>query len=547
MRDLLRIEPNQRIDVDDFRALANDLARANATQVADTFLLRNETAILSGGAVTNPSGTLIEVTKPIGVLATRNGVSTEYGQITTEGPDSITIDVAGFANGTYSVWVRFEFQDAENESRAFWNPTGAGSEFSQQVSTRKVASWSARVALTQPGAEWTELARLAIPGLTITDRRDLYFEGSAASNYSTSGALSRDPDRAQFGATNLKDALASLRAAIADVKGRGLASWYDATIAGMTIGYDDLPDDNTLRVGENDTFYSELTADRLRISQGNNNLDLTTTTGTAELTYKGTDVLSFDSDFTTATLSIDAEISSNVTPSTDGTLLLGSATNRWNSVSAVVVNAGTIAPSGGGTTQIGTSINRYDRAWVESVNSSIDGHIGSSSNIFDTVHANNVVGSSRTLHQRLSAISAQATAGHVINSRGELELTQNGIIYAPIVIPFGEEIIAWNIFIRAPSGSTISVGVQGSYTSIPSGTPNATPQQVVWSSQTFSNVNDSGNRLSSPLLSHTYISNYRWYYLRIGPVSPTPTLPAGTRFAGGMIAYSTVDRTIDDR
>jgi hypothetical protein len=72
----------------------------------------------------------------------------------------------GPTNGTFGIWIRFEFVDASFANRIFWDPL-AVTEFTQTIATRKVANWGMTVgfdAATPPGPEWCRVGTAVIAG-----------------------------------------------------------------------------------------------------------------------------------------------------------------------------------------------------------------------------------------------------------------------------------------------------------------------------------------------------------------------------------------------
>jgi hypothetical protein len=137
--------------------------------------------ILDGFAMTGLAAGTLTVTKGTGraILAQREGAEIHYGAITTEGDATKTLDVSGYANNDYSVYIRFQYVDAETQSRMFWNPSGT-TEFAQSIQTRRQANWSLRCELASPGTEWVQIGQITVAAAVITkikDMRNFYFEG----------------------------------------------------------------------------------------------------------------------------------------------------------------------------------------------------------------------------------------------------------------------------------------------------------------------------------------------------------------------------------
>ena len=266
--NLLRVEPNQRVDYNDFDYLINESITGAMRDVANTFLLNPDgpaaerMRIIDGFEMVNPGGTK-QLTVSLGraLLAERIRGVINYGAIVSTGSASQTIDMTALAPATYGIYIRFEYVDAASASRVFWNPGGAGTEFTQNISTRRNAAWSVRVELASPGSEWLQIgtADNSGVGVVIVDQRDLYFEGPIADSYesgwSSEGggvANDRNADRKQYGVKDLQTFTAAMRQCLEDIRGRGLRRWYEKGIGGLNVGFDTDPEEDQLHVGNSD-------------------------------------------------------------------------------------------------------------------------------------------------------------------------------------------------------------------------------------------------------------------------------------------------------
>lgn len=260
MRNTVKASSLERVDLQDFDALADSLSRANHAQIPDqafTNPARQRMWVLGGFAMSNPAAKQLQVARGRAILATRVGGVVEYGQLTSEGDLTKVVDLNAYAPGTYYVYLRFERVEGTLESRAFWDPAGAGSEYSQAVNTRYNANWSVRVEATSPGAEWLLIGEVDQATMAIVDHRPFFFEGvpsaTYASGWSTDGggvANDRSATRATYGAGDLQMFGAAVRQCLEDIKGRGLRRWWDRDIGGMNIGFDAAPVEDELAVGD---------------------------------------------------------------------------------------------------------------------------------------------------------------------------------------------------------------------------------------------------------------------------------------------------------
>lgn len=269
MVDLLRTEANERVDLIDFQYATNEVLQNTLQDMGRSFLANPSGAIttwiLGGFGMTNPTGKQLTVTKGRALLGYRLNGATSYGMLTVGGDATKTVDMTALTSGTYNVYIRFEYIDANSSSRVFWDPAGSGKEFVQTVPTRLQANWSMRVETSSPGTEWTLIGTadntgIPIPGvLALVDMRKLYFEGqvsgSYASGWSTDGggsANDRNADRQLYGVTDLQSFTAAARQCLEDIKGRGLRRWWSRDIGGMNIGFDAAPTEDALAVGDAD-------------------------------------------------------------------------------------------------------------------------------------------------------------------------------------------------------------------------------------------------------------------------------------------------------
>ncbi len=262
--DRLRTEGNERVDLKDFQYLADEGLNVESEQTPGKFLTSptgTRAWILDGFAMSNPSGAQLTVTKGRAILSRREGGNVTHGMVTTEGDSTKTLDLSAFALATFGIFIRFEYVDADKLSRVFWDPS-AQQEFAQNIDTRRQANWSVRVESTSPGTEWLQIGDVTVsggPAISITDRRDFYFEGpvdvSFQSGWSTDGggiAADRNATRAVDGVFDMQTFTAAMRQCLEDIKGRGLRRWFDAGIGGMNVGFDTDPDEDTVKVGDAD-------------------------------------------------------------------------------------------------------------------------------------------------------------------------------------------------------------------------------------------------------------------------------------------------------
>lgn len=259
MTDLLRVETNERMDLEDFEFLAASLGQSEQEKLAnfDTNPAGQRMWILNGFGATNPAGKQLTITRGRAILAYRDEGIVKYGAFSIGGDATKTVDLTAYASATYGIYVRFEYVDSESRSRIFWNPSGDGSEFAQTIATRRAANWSMRVEASNPGAEWLQIGTVVQSTMVITDMRPFLFEGEANNSYrsgwSTDGggaSTDRNANRALYGVSDLQKFTAAMRQCLQDIKGRGLREWYSRDIGGMNIGFDAAPVEDALAVGD---------------------------------------------------------------------------------------------------------------------------------------------------------------------------------------------------------------------------------------------------------------------------------------------------------
>ena len=267
MKDLVRVESNERVDITDFSYIAVDSIANSVNEILAKFV-SNETshnkAILEGFAISNPSGNQIKVTRGKAILGQRYAGTVINSILSTKGNTDITVDLSSYPNATYGIYIRFEQIAGNPDGRVFWNSAGTGSEYTQTIETRYVAGWSVRFETSNPGEEWLKIGEVVKPGMTITDERDFYFEGKVSSSYASGwssegggSSTDRNTDRATYGTKDLYTFLASVRQCLEDIKGRGLRKWFSKGIGGMNIGFDSNPVEGALAIGDSD-FYLKL-------------------------------------------------------------------------------------------------------------------------------------------------------------------------------------------------------------------------------------------------------------------------------------------------
>lgn len=369
--DILRVDPNERVDVEDFEFVSESI-QDHERQLVGKFLCdpaRTRKWVISGFDMSNPVGSQLQVTRGKAILAQRLGGTVEYGVIATEGDATQTVDLSGYGAGTYGIYVRFERIPDESQSRIFWDPSGSGSEYSQTINTRYAAGWSLRVEASSPGDDWLYIGDVVAPGMSITKKREFFWEGneydagsgSWLSGWSIDGggvANDRSATREDYGITDLQMFTAATRQCLEDLKGRGLRAWYARDIGGMNIGFDADPNEDRLAVGDANFYLENLAA------------------GDPQIVFDSGEYVEYDR-------TADALYPGS-------TMDLGKSTDRWDNVYAAHLNLGTgagqgvttdILPGGGGL-DLGSAGAQWDVLYLAG-DANIDGDavIGTDANI----------------------------------------------------------------------------------------------------------------------------------------------------------------------
>lgn len=249
--DLLNLAGDERLDLGDLTFATNDVPTGLVNELTGNFLVApGATAIVTGlrpsGSGQGPVQVGDSGTPNVAFLGQRlNGVVTQ-GVLTLAGPASQQVAVASLPANTYGIFVRFNRLPGQSQTRKFWAKAAPGQEYSQLHSTRLVATWEARVEVSAPSAEWVKIGQVVVTSagsgqgstITVTDQRLLYFEGPASGGYAPAwgSAADRSTDRSAANTGNLQRQLDALRQCIVDIKGRGLATWYQPNISGLQVG-----------------------------------------------------------------------------------------------------------------------------------------------------------------------------------------------------------------------------------------------------------------------------------------------------------------------
>lgn len=260
MRQLIRVHPDERVDLPDFEQVGGllelfDIMRSNKTvilpdgrDVGAAPVAPTDTRVFSGFDlydIVGASGTC-KLRRGAGIFKLlEDGALTHGILIGDVGATFASLDLSSESDDTYSVFVRATYTDTDQENRVHWNVGGSPAEYIDFVNTRRSLIWEYQYqsssAAHPSGGDWVEVARITIVSNQITataDYRMLYFEGDAISGggqWSTEwgSANDRNADRSTYGVTDFHNWVQAMRAKWIDVQGDGYA-WQQQPDVNLT-------------------------------------------------------------------------------------------------------------------------------------------------------------------------------------------------------------------------------------------------------------------------------------------------------------------------
>lgn len=235
-RDLVRFEPDERVDLPDFVAVQRMGRGDNRSQLLHLVFDADAQRVLSGWAVAAagvPDATVtVTAGSALGAELLDDG-SYEYGvAYGREGDASQIVDLTGKPVGTYGIWIRFVNTPASAGNRVFWD-ANIDAEVVSPIDTRYEAGWDAVAALVSPGTDYQSVASVVWGGATvvagnITAARNLFFEGDQATAYAHEwggGANDRNADRGLYGVGSLHKFVHAVRRQLEEIMDGG-QKWY---------------------------------------------------------------------------------------------------------------------------------------------------------------------------------------------------------------------------------------------------------------------------------------------------------------------------------
>lgn len=274
----LRTERGERIDQPDFQHAVEVSQRDAVAQIVDKFLVGED----NSDATIQPRSWIIKdfATAAIGLNVTiNNGVAllgfrdrgqVQFGCLEASGDTSKTINMSNFADGTYGIFIRFEFRDEDFVNRLFWNPNAAPpTEFPRNIPTRRAENWSVAIELLSPGSEWLRIADAAKAAgvITLTDQRDFFFEGKSSNNFLAvdsewGGGSDRSITRSNNGVFGLYRATRGLQRQVQDIIGGAFPfhGWWSTVGTGGSRSLVQLVNEKLARDG-NQSMEGDLLSD----------------------------------------------------------------------------------------------------------------------------------------------------------------------------------------------------------------------------------------------------------------------------------------------
>ncbi len=312
--DLLNLGSSERLDAGDLLFALNDAPTGLVNELTGNFLLPPGTSTIVTGFRPSGSGQgPVQIgdagTPNVALLGQRIGTTVTQGVFTAVGAATQSLSVSTLPANTYGIFVRFNRLPGASQARKFWAKSAPGSEYQQLVNTRLVATWEARIEVSAPSAEWLKVGQVVVTSagsgqgstIVVTDLRTLYFEGSVASGYPSrwGSAADRSSDRSAANTGSLQRQLDALRACIVDIKGRGLATWYQPNISGLQVGsgfsLSSQPTANQISIGDDNFFLLQSgTLAGINFDGGNDYLFLARSTGVFSRVHSGNTVYSQD-------------------------------------------------------------------------------------------------------------------------------------------------------------------------------------------------------------------------------------------------------------
>lgn len=247
-KSYLRTERGERVEFPDFQHAVDASQRAATDEIGNIVLEGSDSsrAYVIEGFGAGAVGTVITVVRGVGLLSYLERGEVNHGSIVAYGDPTRTIDIAGYADGTYGLYIQMALQDTDNQNRIAWNALATTPvEYTRNQYTRRVENWNIAVEVASPGDDWLKIYDVAKAGgvLTLTDRRDFFYEGKNSNTYAVvdadwGGGNDRNADRATYGVKSLHRALRAILRQIQDGIGGATPQWWKSPTSGTASGSD---------------------------------------------------------------------------------------------------------------------------------------------------------------------------------------------------------------------------------------------------------------------------------------------------------------------
>lgn len=243
-----RFLPGERVDQPDLQHAASTAILDAVTSLTELLLGGvEESYVISGFLVSNPSGTIVRITRDstgsgAAMVAYRAPEGVKYGLLVTGGEAQRDVDISSFADGTYGIYIRGQLKDDAYQTRAFWEQNTA-SEIVQGMAVRYTEDWEYIISSLNPGDSWMQIGTVAKAGASLTmdsTLRRFFFEGlGGASAYNPAldwgTTADRDNNRAANGIANFRTFVRAMQAKVQDIYGGTPTNYWWKSIADRSI------------------------------------------------------------------------------------------------------------------------------------------------------------------------------------------------------------------------------------------------------------------------------------------------------------------------
>jgi len=248
MRRLIKWHADERVDLPDANDLAGQLSLYENMRMMRSLILptgRNtgaaatECRIFGGFVLTFGGGLAVGhclLTRGTGILKLLREGNTLLGLVTGDlDPASFDMDLSGYGNGVYSVYVRLAYSTGTSENRVHWHQATT-QEIVSFVTTREELTWEWVATTGSPpaGGDWVKIWEVTVAAGAVTivaDYRHFFFEGDGKSGagqwaHEWGTALDRNANRATYGIQDFHKLASAFRKKVEDIQG-SYYSWWE--------------------------------------------------------------------------------------------------------------------------------------------------------------------------------------------------------------------------------------------------------------------------------------------------------------------------------